>query len=73
MCFGQNSAAVRRAELGFQLPNLVECLIFWETSFADHTLKLIKSAELYYLPSPGHVTDVNGSYYTDSLWEEDLG
>lgn len=33
-------------------------------------LQLIKSADLY---SSGHVTDVNGSHYTNSLWEEDLG
>lgn len=66
-------AAIRRAELQFQLPNLVDSLICCKTSPTYHVLQLIKPAGLYYLPSSGHVPDVNGSHYTDSLWEEDLG
>lgn len=63
---------VRRAELAFQLLNLVASLISWEPSPVHHMLQLIKSAELYYLPSSDHVTDANESHYPGSLWEEDL-
>lgn len=67
---------VRRAELPFQLLNLVASLIFGEPSPAHHILMgcagLIKSPELYYLPSSDHVIDVNGNNYPGSLWEKDL-
>lgn len=63
---------VKKAELAFQLLNLVASLICWEPSAVHHMLQLIKSPELYYLPSSGHVTDVNGSHYPGRLWEEDL-
>lgn len=63
---------VRRAELPFQLLNLVASLIFGEPSPAHHILRLIKSPELYYLPSSDHVIDVNGNHYPGSLWEKDL-
>lgn len=63
---------VRRAELAFQLLNLVAGLICWEPSRVHHMLQLIKSPELHYLRSSDHVADVNGSHYSGSLWEEDL-
>lgn len=63
---------VRRTELAFQLLDLITSLICRETSPVHHMLQLIKSAELYYLPFSDHVTDVNGSHYPGSLWEENL-